>query len=69
MLDAVTELSMALTPAAIAALVSPTSRAWCARWLDTSDDEHAVSVLTQGPYRLGQLSGLSNMAQLVFTLP
>jgi len=41
--------SMTLTPPASAAVVSPLARPRVARCAATSDDEHAVSVLTQGP--------------------
>ena len=43
--------SMVLTPAAMAAVASSFSSPLCARWPATKDDEHAVSMLTQGPAR------------------
>ena len=46
---------MTLVPAATAATVSRLSRPVCARWVATSDDEQAVSVLMQGP--AAQLDG------------
>ena len=47
----VSEDSMVLTPAATAAVPSPFSRPLCARCAATSEEEQAVSVLTQGPPR------------------
>jgi hypothetical protein len=43
--------SMALTPPATAATVSPASSPLCAWWADTREEEQAVSVETQGPAR------------------
>ena len=45
---------MTLVPAATAATVSRLSRPVCARWVATSEDEQAVSVLMQGPGKKGQ---------------
>ncbi len=41
--------SMMLLPEATAALDSPSSNPLCARCVATSEEEHAVSVLMQGP--------------------
>ena len=43
--------SMTLTPPASAAAVSPLHRPCAARCAATRDDEHAVSVLTHGPWQ------------------
>ncbi len=42
-------LRIRLTPAASAWSLSRRRRLWQARWMDTSDDEHAVSLTTAGP--------------------
>ena len=42
---------MALTPPASATSHSPARRLWHARWIATSDDEHAVSTTRLGPRR------------------
>ena len=44
--------SMAFTPAATAAVACPARMPLCPRWAATSDDEQAVSVLTQGPCKV-----------------
>ena len=41
--------SSRFTPAASATSESPVRRLWHARWIATSDDEHAVSTVTDGP--------------------
>ncbi len=46
--------SITLVPPATEAPASPSSRPRCARWAATSDDEQAVSVLTQGPAGWGE---------------
>src|ERR1700728_3056880 len=43
--------SKRLTPAAIASFESPVRKLWQARCTATSDDEHAVSIVTDGPRR------------------
>ena len=43
--------SSMLTPAASARFESPARRLWHARWMVTSDDEHAVSTVIDGPRR------------------
>ncbi len=42
---------MTVTPPARASKHSPERSAWLARWMATSDEEHAVSTLTAGPSR------------------
>jgi hypothetical protein len=43
--------SMRFTPPASASVLSPERRLWQARWIATSDDEHAVSTVMLGPSR------------------
>ena len=43
--------SSRFTPAASASSESPARRLWHARWMATSDDEQAVSIVTDGPRR------------------
>src|SRR5215210_3461272 len=47
----VSGIRMALTPPARATSLSPRARLSCARWIATSDDEHAVSTARLGPRR------------------
>ena len=42
-------MSIRLTPEARAALVSPSSKPRCARWVATREEEQAVSRPMQGP--------------------
>ena len=40
-----------VTPPASASEHSPARKAWLARWIATSEEEQAVSMLTAGPSR------------------
>ncbi|GAB3691634.1 hypothetical protein GCM10027597_48000 [Saccharopolyspora tripterygii] len=42
-------VDMTVTPPASASEHSPWRRDWAAKWVATSDDEHAVSTVTAGP--------------------
>lgn len=42
---------MTVAPPASASSHSPLRSACMARWMDTSDDEHAVSTVIAGPFR------------------
>ncbi len=63
----VADRSMAFAPPASAAAASPPASARAARCAATSDDEHAVSVDTQGPARRGACA-LSNDRQIFLAL-
>ncbi|GAA2962145.1 hypothetical protein GCM10010483_01580 [Actinokineospora diospyrosa] len=42
-------VAMTVTPPASASVLSPVRNDWAARCIATSDDEHAVSIVTAGP--------------------
>ncbi len=44
-------VAITVTPPASASVHSPLRRAWIAQCSATSDDEHAVSIVTAGPSR------------------
>lgn len=65
MATVVAGLSMRLTPATSAPSAREESMSQCPRWEATRDEEHAVSVLMQGPVCAGERSTLLSEWALV----